>query len=232
MDSDAWRVPLPTHKVGWLESTLMHFCLEFSFRQYTPVRPRFGNKLTLVDILGDVDVLPPLQLHCGDRDVLVRSNRRLFALLAKRNFQVEMHEHDARHCYFGFPPAWLPKDDTAAKDTLASIVTFFARQTRASRQQGNKLFRRRVVRSLGAQPHKPPPHPKRWWHKNLEQHEIEFHVKRFPSSISRIPSWNWNENVDANGKGRGNGNGGKNGNGKSRARWGLGGQDTNRYNHK
>jgi len=158
MDQDHWRKRLDS--IGWLENKVTEFFVSFAFRMYRCPNNRFRNRITLLDIFEEVEALPPLQLVCGGKDILVNSNRRAREEILKRGgFELDYHEHEtARHCYFGFPPAWLR--DTTSRDALSAILEFFKAQTAAYKPQRPK----RVPRPLASIPVVKNPHPKRWYH--------------------------------------------------------------------
>jgi len=124
MDQVSWSRDLDT--ISQTENQVMHFLTDFALRLYRCPDGRFQNKLTIVDVLDDVAELPPFQLICGNKDVLVWTNRQLRLELEKRNFRVEYFEYDERHCFFGFPPAWLSEEGQAeSKAALGELLRFF-----------------------------------------------------------------------------------------------------------
>ncbi|GBG34597.1 Neutral cholesterol ester hydrolase 1 [Hondaea fermentalgiana] len=170
MDQDHWMQDLDT--ISWIENKVTQFCVAFAFRMYRSSEGRFQNRFTLLDMLDHVDELPPFQLLCGDRDILVNSNRRAFKELTRRKFPVEIEEHiGARHCYFGFPPAW--SSDESAKQCLQTMLRFFKAETDRfhSRQVPGEIVARKV-RPLGVPTVRKSPHPHRWYRRESDEEYV------------------------------------------------------------
>eukprot|EP00512_Aurantiochytrium_limacinum_P001445 CAMPEP_0171491960 /NCGR_PEP_ID=MMETSP0958-20121227/4148_1 /TAXON_ID=87120 /ORGANISM="Aurantiochytrium limacinum, Strain ATCCMYA-1381" /LENGTH=446 /DNA_ID=CAMNT_0012025433 /DNA_START=73 /DNA_END=1413 /DNA_ORIENTATION=- len=176
MDQEAWLKDLDT--ISYLENKVTQFCISFAFRQYRDPWNRFKNRITLLDVIDQVEHLPPVLLLCGDRDILVNSNRRAYRELARRKFSVELEEHHgARHCYFGFPPAWVP--DGTSKQCLATMLRFFRTETKnyQARQAPGELSSRKI-RPLGVPTIRKNPHPNRWYRKESDDEYLAHFMKR------------------------------------------------------
>eukprot|EP00516_Mucochytrium_quahogii_P003787 CAMPEP_0203748956 /NCGR_PEP_ID=MMETSP0098-20131031/3692_1 /ASSEMBLY_ACC=CAM_ASM_000208 /TAXON_ID=96639 /ORGANISM=" , Strain NY0313808BC1" /LENGTH=394 /DNA_ID=CAMNT_0050637883 /DNA_START=300 /DNA_END=1484 /DNA_ORIENTATION=+ len=135
MDQREWRASnLDT--ISWLENKISQFCISFAFRMYRCTNGTFGNKFTLMDILDHVTHLPPIQLQCGSKDVLVLSNRKMHKELLEREHHVEHKEYPSRHCFFGFPPKWLSNEDwhNGSKQVLTEMLRFFAEHVHAHKK--------------------------------------------------------------------------------------------------
>ena len=66
----------------------------------------FENRLTVADVMENVSAYPRTLLIGASRDLLVTSSHAVFTALRKRDFDVHLRLYDARHGFFGFPPAW------------------------------------------------------------------------------------------------------------------------------
>eukprot|EP00121_Abeoforma_whisleri_P000785 Awhi_evm1s698 len=124
LDQKAWAShSLDT--ISTFEAAVVRFCYAFAHRAYESKTNVFGNKFTMMDIVDQINHLPPLQLVCGTKDPLVHSNKLGYRVLKEKGFEVSMHLYAGRHASLGFPPAWLSEETfEETKPAIQKIISF------------------------------------------------------------------------------------------------------------
>ncbi|KAF4718594.1 hypothetical protein FOZ63_004093 [Perkinsus olseni] len=112
------------------EQAVAEFGLEASIRMYTKNQHiKQGQPTQFLDVLKQMPPraawsLPPINLQCGGKDILVNSTKATNGYLRKRGARVTMQVYpQSRHAFVGLPPAWVCNKDS--RHATREIADFF-----------------------------------------------------------------------------------------------------------
>lgn len=119
-----WGRRLPS--IGPVENAVALTGLSLALELYRCEQGTLANRIVLLDLLEELEQFPRTLFVAAGCDPLIFSSQAAYAALQARGFDVHYAEYDARHGYFGVPPAWTRGGwKTASRPTFEMLMSFF-----------------------------------------------------------------------------------------------------------